>query len=296
MKVDETFCPVDVSLIGAQAAMPKAQSFRHLIERPWRLRYGGIHGERRLHVTRQDCLLRCTGGAVEFALYCIMSHDVYITLARAEHEAFARELAQNGPIAASDRSSQRLDRLIQSASATSTRIAACQNGCNYCCYYRVDVSADEVLLIRDFVHSKMSPEQRAVIKTRAESNSAVIAPLSVMEHMRTNVECCFLINGSCSIYPVRPLACRSFHATDVQNCLRSFQEPENLEIPNSFVPEVHEATEAHKHGRAVALAKSGNDCHMYEFQTAVHEALSSDGAAKRFRKGKRSYIQAKLIT
>jgi hypothetical protein len=68
VKVDETSCPVDVTLLGAQAVMPKVQRFRHLIQRPRRLRYGGIHGERRRHVTRQDRLLRCTDGAVEFAL------------------------------------------------------------------------------------------------------------------------------------------------------------------------------------------------------------------------------------
>lgn len=67
-KVDETFCPVDVSLFGAQAAMTNTLRFTHLIEQPRRSCYRCVHGERRSHVTRQSCMLRCTDGAVEFAL------------------------------------------------------------------------------------------------------------------------------------------------------------------------------------------------------------------------------------
>lgn len=68
VKADETSCPVDVSLLGVQAVMPNAQRFTHLIEQPRRSYYGCAQGERRRHVTRQDHLLRCTDGAVEFAL------------------------------------------------------------------------------------------------------------------------------------------------------------------------------------------------------------------------------------
>jgi len=66
VKVDETFCSVDVSLIGAQAVVPNAQRFTHLVEQPRRLCYGCIHGERRRHVTWHGCMLRCTDGAVQF--------------------------------------------------------------------------------------------------------------------------------------------------------------------------------------------------------------------------------------
>lgn len=225
-----------------------------------------------------------------------MSDSTYVTVARAEYEAFSQELQERGPVAAADRSSARLDVLIDRAASSSTKTTACRNGCNYCCYYRVDVSADEVLLVSNFIHSRMSDEHVQAIRTRAQQNAKVINLLSVEQHMKTNVECCFLIGGSCSIYPVRPIACRSFHATDVDNCRLSYEQPENLGIPNSFVREVREVTEAHKHGRNAALAGSGMDHHMYEFQSAVHEVLSSDGAAKRFRKGKRSLIRAKLIT
>jgi len=48
--------------------MSNAQRFTHLIEQPRRSYYGCAQGERRRHVTRQDHLLRCTDGAVEFAL------------------------------------------------------------------------------------------------------------------------------------------------------------------------------------------------------------------------------------
>ena len=51
VKVDETFCPVDVSLLGAQAVVPNAQRFTHLVEQRRWLCYRCIYDERRRHVT-----------------------------------------------------------------------------------------------------------------------------------------------------------------------------------------------------------------------------------------------------
>lgn len=48
VKVDESFGPVDVSSLVAQAVMPNTQRFMHLIEQPRRLCCGGISGERRV--------------------------------------------------------------------------------------------------------------------------------------------------------------------------------------------------------------------------------------------------------
>lgn len=216
-------------------------------------------------------------------------------IARDESDAFSHDLRQHGVIIAATRSSRRLDNLISDAAASSKLTAACHKGCNYCCYFRVDVSADEVLLIKNFFEKHIVSEQQSLIREKAKVNAAIIAPLSYSEHMRTNIECCFLVDGECSIYPVRPVACRSFHATDADNCLLSYQEPDNLSITNSYIPAVSQVTNAYRVGRSTALSRSGSDRHVYEFQTAVNDVFSSDGTAKRFNKGKRSLIKAKII-
>ena len=75
VKVDETICSVDVSLLGEQAVVPNAQRFTHRVEQPRWLCCGCIHGERRRHVTRHGCKLRRTDGAVQFTI------DFNLTLA-----------------------------------------------------------------------------------------------------------------------------------------------------------------------------------------------------------------------
>lgn len=68
----------------------------------------------------------------------------------------------------------------------------CKKGCNHCCHYRALITEQEALLIEEYSGVKKKNPKRA--------RDLFVKP----------DPCPFLKNGGCSIYPVRPLACRGF--------------------------------------------------------------------------------------
>jgi hypothetical protein len=53
----------------------------------------------------------------------------------------------------------RQDAAIRDAASTAGTSPACKAGCAYCCYYKVEARAAEVLAIKNFAVSRFSPVQ-----------------------------------------------------------------------------------------------------------------------------------------
>ena len=106
----------------------------------------------------------------------------------------------------------------------------CASGCAYCCYYKVEVRAPEVFLIKEHLQNNFEAKAIQSILDEAEKNAHLIRSITPEQHLRTNIKCPFLKENSCSIYPVRPFKCRNFHATELSGCEQSFNDPSNLNI------------------------------------------------------------------
>jgi Fe-S-cluster containining protein len=81
----------------------------------------------------------------------------------------------------------------------------CAQQCSYCCYMAVSISEHEAKLISEYTGIPFVPQP--YFKTADEIHST-------MERWRrtyTEVPCTFLKQGKCSIYAVRPHACRLHH-------------------------------------------------------------------------------------
>lgn len=77
---------------------------------------------------------------------------------------------------------------------------ACRQGCSNCCETHRDIPVYpiEIVGIYWYVIEKIKEPLRSQIKT------------SLIKHKKAE-PCPFLINKACSIYPMRPLACRQFN-------------------------------------------------------------------------------------
>lgn len=80
------------------------------------------------------------------------------------------------------------------------RVLACRKGCSNCCKTHRDIPIYpiEIVGIYWFVCEKIDNPLREKIR------------LSLIEH-NSQRPCPFVIDGVCSIYPMRPLACRQFN-------------------------------------------------------------------------------------
>lgn len=157
---------------------------------------------------------------------------------------------------------------------------ACVRGCSHCCHQRVELTAPEVFLIVRYLETA-SPEQLSRLSAAAERH----ASLSSREHFSQQCVCPFLdVDGTCTIYDARPLACRRAHSLDVEVCRRLAEEPTlRVNIPTS--EDLDWNLSALTLGYYEGLAHAGVPPHQYELAQAVALALRTEGAELRWRRG-----------
>ncbi|MPQ46909.1 hypothetical protein GCQ56_07760 [Marinifilum sp. N1E240] len=105
----------------------------------------------------------------------------------------------------------------------------CIEGCDHCCYQSIEVLLWEQPLIEDYVKQNIHGEDLNRIKKNHEdwlsffhANTPNKEILNVKEVFvdfmnvvdSNNLPCPFLHENKCSIYPVRPLSCRSHFMLD----------------------------------------------------------------------------------
>lgn len=106
----------------------------------------------------------------------------------------------------------------------------CRKACAWCCHQAVLVSTQEVLLISRHLSGEMAVEQKQLVYRKAREKEAITGAMSVREFLQTLHPCPFLMDHSCLIYPVRPMACRCYLSSDVNSCLAQYRQPGNKKI------------------------------------------------------------------
>ncbi len=92
----------------------------------------------------------------------------------------------------------------------------CQLGCVPCCYSRKVCSVSEAAAIVEWIDQNLDTEQAEQFRMRVDSTASSIAKLRSEDLCESSdtfaraggLECPFLQEGRCMIYPVRPLDCR----------------------------------------------------------------------------------------
>jgi Fe-S-cluster containining protein len=132
--------------------------------------------------------------------------------------ARAVELAQNTLGAASGLSEHFLAR----APAGSV---ACRAGCDHCCHQVVALTPPEALAVAAHVKSLPAHELERITE-RVRNAYERGRGLSTAERYAPEHPCPFLEAGQCSIYEVRPLACRGMNSRDDTGCERALRDPD----------------------------------------------------------------------
>lgn len=112
---------------------------------------------------------------------------------------------------------------------------ACGPNCPYCCSMQIRVTPPEAVLVGDYVLSTYSEDQKKELLKRIKHNLELTdgKPLDVKVENWHQTPCIFLESGSCSLYPVRPFICRSWHSLDAGACLKAYEQKKSgAEIEN----------------------------------------------------------------
>ncbi len=83
------------------------------------------------------------------------------------------------------------------------RTLACRKGCSNCCrtHHTIPVYPLELVGLSWYVTEKMSGTERGIIRGQ-------------LQRYAENDPCPFLVNGACSVHPMRPVSCRQFNVFD----------------------------------------------------------------------------------
>jgi len=112
--------------------------------------------------------------------------------------------------------------------ATNSVTLACREGCDYCCYLRVDISYHEASFIVEYIRDNFTEKQIADLRGQLKKHVDLVDDMTAEQHEATNVQCPLLVDSRCSVYPARPINCRAYTSLDVQSCEYSFNNPHDM--------------------------------------------------------------------
>jgi Fe-S-cluster containining protein len=121
-------------------------------------------------------------------------------------------------------------------------VASCAVGCCYCCQYHILTNVAEVHALAQYVKRELGAERISALRARTQQwhewdNSRPGRYPGTNTDGQTDISdydpCCpLLVNGLCSAYPVRPLACRThFVSSDPLACQAATDPTSTEEAP-----------------------------------------------------------------
>lgn len=109
--------------------------------------------------------------------------------------------------------------LAQHLTVEDHNFVACAPGCGSCCMVNVAVLAPEAKNIAQYLKKTRSDGELVELKKKMKQLVIAISNLDDEERIAVRRNCAFLSEqGECSIYPVRPLLCRSITSTNAKAC------------------------------------------------------------------------------
>jgi hypothetical protein len=105
------------------------------------------------------------------------------------------------------------------------RPPACRAGCAHCCHQPVGVTPPELFAIYDELRRRCTPAELAAVTGRVRAADDRTRGLTAAARISPDHPCPFLEAARCTIYEVRPLACRGTNSLDAEACARNLHDP-----------------------------------------------------------------------
>ncbi len=157
----------------------------------------------------------------------------------------------------------------------------CRKGCAFCCHLNVTASPIEVIHVAAImrVHHRADLESSVLAADRAHSG------LDSASRLAQKSPCPLLIDGACSVYQARPVACRTLVSLSAQACERHFDAggKSTAASPSLITPRV--IGSAVLTGEMAAMLDLGLAGHLVELTRALAVLLTDATALARWLHG-----------
>jgi uncharacterized protein len=190
--------------------------------------------------------------------------DVYQAAHRVAYtsamEALGRASSAEEVLAVVRAAQGQLDDALRDTGAFLDAKLACGAGCSFCCWLTIDVRAHEVFVLVRQLRAERSAEELGVLHEAAFRRTQA----------RRTQPCPLLAEGRCSVYAVRPAACRRHHSRSVASCEAVHRNEPIAEASDyAFLTEIGRFTATGTHN---ALLGAGYDGYSYNLDAALAEA------------------------
>lgn len=167
---------------------------------------------------------------------------------------------------------------------------ACKRGCAFCCMNTwIEVTAPEVF----FTVKKLPKERLGSAKEAVSKAFDRTKAMTLDERVKSLVPCPLLVEGACSVYSIRPVACRLAVSASADSCRRSFIElrRENIPVPAPWGP----LRQGYRVALEAALLNAGLDWNMTEWNGALRTALDDPGGETAWLDGERMFADLQRV-
>jgi Fe-S-cluster containining protein len=168
----------------------------------------------------------------------------------------------------------------------------CHSGCSHCCQLRVVAFSHELVSIYYYLVSRVKSVDLVRIKERLINQFLLIKDLTTDEHFTRNIECPMLINGRCSVYPVRPISCAGYHSRSEESCIHSNENPHIVGNDGGGIPQVAPVNFSMSLQNTIVIQVAeaiGEDSEKYELIRGLHSLFQNPKLVQQWKKGRRLF-------
>jgi Fe-S-cluster containining protein len=156
------------------------------------------------------------------------------------------------------------------------RSVACFNGCHWCCHQAVFANSYELHYLSEKINSKFSEKELGELAERTKAKSAKTSVLTEEEVLKFKSPCPLLINGSCSAYEARPMACRIYLSTQLESCIEFYKHPENEDNFPALIDFPLRAGQMLNEGFSAALKEIGIETAEFRLEMGLNILLNEN--------------------
>lgn len=153
---------------------------------------------------------------------------------------------------------------------------ACHKGCHWCCHQAVYANSYELHYLSERIKAVISRERIAKWTAAAEAKYEQTSKMSEEEIAEYKFPCAFLENGACSVYAVRPMACRIYLSTSLPSCLEFYRHPGNKQNYPALIELPLRAGRMMNEGFMAALKENGIDTAEFKLEEGLRIVLKND--------------------
>lgn len=152
---------------------------------------------------------------------------------------------------------------------------ACFKGCHWCCHQAVFANSYELHYLSEKIKEQFKVRQITEIINKATEKHNYTAKLTEEQILKYKSPCPLLVDGSCSIYLARPMACRIYLSTKLETCIEFYHSPENEDNFPALIDFPLRAGRMLNEGFRAALKEYGIETAEFRLEQGLHITLNN---------------------